>query len=52
MFQVTVNNIVVKEFPYKLQALIYCIENGYVYKAGNKYRLDERVHITGFKNDE
>ena len=51
MFQVTVNNIVVGKFLYKLQALAYCINNGYVYKTRNKYLLDENVHITGFKND-
>lgn len=36
----------VKTFPYKLQAYIWCWLNGYVYKAGRfGYTLDDRIEI-------
>lgn len=51
MWNVYVNNVRVKSYPYKLQACIYCWMNGYVYSGiddwTNRYlvALDERVRI-------
>lgn len=46
MYQVTVNNTIVKEYPFKLQAIIYCFLNGYVTSGRGWYFLDDRVKIS------
>lgn len=51
MYNVYVNNTLVKSYPFRIQAVIYCYMNGYVYEGGydfdNRwYRvLDPRVKI-------
>lgn len=54
MWNVEVNNVVVKSYPYKVQAYTYCLMNGYVYSGwddwergsiGHICTLDERVKI-------
>lgn len=52
MYKVAVNNEVVKEYPFKIQAVIYCFMHGYVSHGydewnGNKELvvLDERVKV-------
>lgn len=46
MYQVTVNNTVVKTYPFKIQAIIYCILSGYVTSGRRWYFLNERVKIS------
>lgn len=50
MYQVTVNNTIVKEYPFKLQAIIYCFLNGYVTSGRGWYFLNERVKIKEVEN--
>lgn len=52
IYQVIVNNTVVKEYPHKWQAVMYCYLNGYVYSGLNEWNnfkgivcLDDRVKI-------
>lgn len=51
MWQVIVNNTVVKEYKHEVQAVMYCYMNGYVYSGiddwTNRFHvcLDERVKI-------
>lgn len=52
MYSVIVNNKVVKKYPYKIQAIVYCFMKGYVYSGydeWNSYKylqvLDDRVRI-------
>ena len=33
MYQVLVDNVCVKEYPYKIQATMYCLMKGYVYSG-------------------
>lgn len=49
---VRVDNKIVKEYPYKWQAVMYCYLNGYVYSGINEWNnfkeivcLDNRVEI-------
>ena len=49
MYKVYINGVLVKKYPYEIQALIYCYMNGYVYTGGGWYFLDDRVRI---KSDE
>ena len=44
-YQVIVNNQTVKEYPYKIQAIVYCFLNGYVNTGRGWYFLDGRVNI-------
>lgn len=51
-YQVIVNNKVVKEYPYKIQAYTYCLMNGYVYSGYDEWNsyskficLDDKVKI-------
>lgn len=51
-YQVIVNKEIVKEYPFKIQAVIYCFMNGYVYHGYDEWRsyreirvLDNRVEI-------
>jgi hypothetical protein len=46
MYQVIVNNKVVKTYPFKIQAIIYCFMNGYVTIGRGWYFLDDRVKIS------
>lgn len=46
MYQVVVNNKVVKTYPFKIQAIIYCFMNGYVTSGRGWYFLDDRVKIS------
>lgn len=50
MYQVTVNNVVVKTYPFKVQAVIYCFMNGYVTSGRGWYFLNERVKISEVEN--
>lgn len=45
MYQVIVNNKVVKTYQFMLQAITYCFMNGYVSSGRGWYFLDERVKI-------
>ena len=52
MYKVIVNGKTVKEYPFKIQANIYCFLSGYVYEGydeWNSYKylkvLDDRVRI-------
>lgn len=49
MFKVIVNNAVVKEYPFKLQAVIYCFLNGYVSTGKGWYFLNPKVRISEVK---
>lgn len=51
-YQVIINDDVIKEYPYKIQAYTYCILNGYVttgYDEWNGFKrlvfLDDKVKI-------
>ena len=50
-YNVYVNNTLVKSYPFKIQAIIYCYMNGYVSEGGHDFNngryifLDERVKI-------
>lgn len=46
MYQVVVNNKVVKTYPFKIQAIIYCFMNGYVTSGRGWYFLDDSVKIS------
>lgn len=54
-YLVKVNNTKVKEYPFKLQAITYCLMNGYVYTGIDDFRnrellvLDDRVKIEKVK---
>lgn len=54
MYQVLVNNVCVKEYPYKIQAITYCLMHGYVYSGWDDWEwnftrkvsyLDPKVQI-------
>lgn len=52
MYNVIVNNTIVKTYPYKIQAIIYCFLKGYVYSGYDEWHsynyvqvLDDRVKI-------
>lgn len=45
MYQVIVNNKVVKTYPFKIQAIVYCFMNGYVTSGRGWYFLDDMVKI-------
>lgn len=34
-YQVIVNNKIIKEYPYRIQAVIWCFLKGYGYQRGN-----------------
>lgn len=34
-YQVIINDRVIKEYPYRIQAVIWCFLKGYVYQKGN-----------------
>lgn len=50
MFEVYVNDTLVKSYPYKTQAIVYCFMNGYVNTGRGWYFLDDRVKIKEVKN--
>lgn len=56
MYKVILNNNIVKSYPYKIQAIVWCFLNGYVYSGGydfdNKryYFLDDSIKIERVKN--
>lgn len=59
-WKVFVNNVQVKSYPFKLQAITYCLMNGYVYSGWDDWEfgsrgsicvLDERVKIIRSKDD-
>ena len=43
--QVIINNEVVKEYPHKLQAIIYLVLKGFCYSGKGHHQLDDRVEI-------
>lgn len=45
MYQVIVRDTVVKKYPFKLQAVIYCFLNGYVASGYGWYFLNPDVKI-------
>lgn len=54
MYQVLVDNVCVKEYPYKIQATMYCLMKGYVYSGWDDWEngsigrivvLDPKVKI-------
>ena len=49
MFEVYVNDTLVKSYPYKAQAVVYCFMNGYVNTGRGWYFLDDRVKIKEMK---
>jgi hypothetical protein len=56
MWEVTVNGKVVKKYPFKLQAQVYCMLKGYVYFGHDEwnhfrefYVLDNHVKIRAVK---
>lgn len=51
MYQVIANNQLVKTYPFKLQAIIYCFLNGYVTSGRGWYFLNEKVKIKEVENE-
>jgi len=57
-YNVFINNTVVKSYPFKIQAVIYCYMNGYVSCGGYDfdngwYRfLDKKVKIEKVENEQ
>jgi hypothetical protein len=51
MYQVKVRDEVVKTYPFKLQAIIYCFLNGYVTSGRGWYFLNPYVKINEVEND-
>lgn len=49
MYQIVVNGEVVKEYEHKLQAIIWCFMNGYVYE-GNRHRWISGAEIKEVKD--
>lgn len=55
MFEIYVNNIKVKTYPFKIQAIIYCFLNGYIttstgdFKDKQWYFLNPKVKINSVK---
>lgn len=46
MYQVIVNNKVVKTYQFMLQAITYCFMNGYVSSGRGWYFLNDKVKIS------
>ena len=57
MYNVYVNNVKVKSYPFKIQAVVYCYMNGYVFEGGHDFddnwyvTLHDRVQIRKEDND-
>lgn len=57
-YNVYINDTVVKSYPFKIQAIIYCYMNGYVSQGGYDFDngwytfLDERVKIEKVENEQ
>lgn len=51
MYQVIVNNTMVKTYPFKIQAIVYCFLNGYVSSGRGWYFLDEKVKVRKVENE-
>lgn len=45
MYQILINNNIVKEYPFKLQCITWCILNGYVCNGGMMHWLIPTVKI-------
>lgn len=45
MYQVIINNIVVKEYKHKIQAIIYLWMHGYVYQGKGSYWFNDKCKI-------
>lgn len=52
IYKVVVHNNVVKEYPTELQAIIYCLMNGYINTGYGWYFLDDRVKIERCEQNE
>ena len=58
MYSVYINDVKVKSYPFKIQAVVYCYMNGYVYEGGHDFddnwivTLDPRVEIRKVENNE
>lgn len=50
-YELYFNNTLVKTYPYKIQAIIYCFLSGWVSTGYGWYFLDERVKINEVQND-
>lgn len=48
-YQVIVNNKIIKEYPYRIQSVIWCFLNGYGYQ-GKGYRWISGVEIREVKD--
>lgn len=49
MYQVIINNIVVKEYKHKIQAIIYLWMHGYVYYGKGSYWFNNKCKIRKIK---
>lgn len=58
MYEVYVNNKLVKSYKFKIQAVVYCYMNGYVYEGGHDFddnwivTLDPRAEIRKVEKNE
>ena len=52
MYRIYVNDILVKEYPYELQATIYCFINGYITTGRGWYFLNPHVEIIRSKDEQ
>ena len=47
MYRIYVNDVLVKEYPYELQAITYCFLSGYVSRGRGWYFLNPKVKVIG-----
>lgn len=45
MFQVFKDNICIKEYPFKLQAIMYCMMHGYVYSGLGDWNFESIIML-------
>lgn len=45
MYQVIINNQIIKEYKYKIQAIIYLWMHGYVYRCKDYYYFNDNCKI-------
>lgn len=49
MYQIIINNIIVKEYKYKIQAIIYLWMHGYVYQGKGYHWIKDNYKIRKVK---
>ena len=45
MWQIIIDNEIIKEYKYEAQAITYCFLNGYIYSGRGWYFLDQKVTV-------